>query len=231
MKHHTNHLRSKVKALRSKGLTFSEILSELNASIPKSTMSSWCKDVALPKDYQDKINLLRKNNSAAAREKAVLRNKQILQNRLSRAECTAKEKIEAGDIFFLALVFLYWGEGGKWPARSGLLLGTSDHGMLTTYISLLQKCYSIDPKTMKARLNLRADQDESIIKKFWSEKLGFIEDQFYETAIDKRTVGNKSKRQDYPGVCTITCKGADIQLELQAAADIISRTWGIGAVG
>ena len=52
--------KGKVRKLRAKGKTYSEIMTELNVKLPKSTISDWCRGVSLPKWYQVKIDKLNK---------------------------------------------------------------------------------------------------------------------------------------------------------------------------
>jgi len=56
-------LRKKAIILRKQGRTYSEIQTKLKKSIPKSTLSYWCKDVILPEKYQTRIQKIVLNNA------------------------------------------------------------------------------------------------------------------------------------------------------------------------
>ena len=119
------------------------------------------------------------------------------------------------------LAMLYLGEGAKWKGHSGLLLGSSDSTIILLYISLLEKCYKIKPSRLKCRISYRADQDIRELEKYWSGVTGIPEENFYKTKPDPRTKGKKTKKNDYKGVCVITCAGSHIQLELEEIAKLL----------
>ena len=74
------------------------------------------------------------------------------------------------DMSYNASVMLYWDESGRWPSRSGLYLGSSDYKMLQVYIGLLQLCFNINADSLKARVQLRYDQDIELSEAFWADK-------------------------------------------------------------
>ena len=49
----------KTKELRRQGKTYSEIKAILKTNIPKSTLSSWFKDIRKPKQYLEKVSSTR----------------------------------------------------------------------------------------------------------------------------------------------------------------------------
>ena len=225
--------KKKIILLRENGDSYNDINNTLSLQVPKSTLSYICKDVIMSQEYKDKYSVSQKLRLIGFRELALKKNFELLELRKVSAKHRALKKFNgtSKDMSYIALVMLYWGEGGKWPSRSGLYLGSSDYKMLQVYIGLLQLCFNINADSLKARVQLRYDQDIELSEAFWADKLKINRDNFYPAYKDKKTKGSKTIRKDYHGVCSLTCKGADIQLELQAAADIINKAWGISSVG
>lgn len=64
-------LKTKARKLRSQGKTYLEIRKFLDRDIPKSTLSGWCSNIELPKNYTRKIKTLNKLRLGNARRKAI----------------------------------------------------------------------------------------------------------------------------------------------------------------
>lgn len=214
-------LKEKAIKLRAEGKTFLEIQKRLQITIPKSTLSYWCKSVPLPFEYSNRIKLLNIANSEKGRRVALevnkIKRKQYLDNLVERNKYLSS-LLSNQNIAKIALAMLYLGEGGKWKSHRGLLLGSSDPDIIKIYIKLLQKCYNIPLKKMRARILYRADQDINFLTAFWSRITGIPRYDFYKTKPDPRTIGKKTKKKDYRGVCVVTCGGTEIQLELDIIA-------------
>lgn len=221
---YTKQLKEKVQKLRSKGKTYSEILMVLNIPVPKSTISSWCSDVALPSWYQEKVALINIKNFSKAQRMAWASNKikreRLLNDLLKNNEHLSK-KLHDKDILKMVLAILYLGEGSKWKFHRGLMLGSSDPDIIRLYIRLLELCYNISSEKLKCRVSYRADQDIDYLQKYWSRITSIPLRHFYKTKPDPRTVGKPTKRKEYKGVCVVTCSGTHIQLELEAIPKLI----------
>ena len=216
-------LREKVRKLRSKGKTYSEIRRALDISIPKSTLSNWCQDVVLPDWYNAKIRELNNKSFKKAQVMAwtsIKRKRELHLRKVRRSASAVLRKFNQEDLR-VALAMLYLGEGAKWKGHSGLMLGSSDPNLVLLYILLLKKCYKIRLDQLKCRICYRADQDISELEKYWSAITGVPRENFYKTKPDPRTKGRKTKKVDYKGVCVLTCAGAKIQLELEEIARLL----------
>lgn len=215
-------LREKVIELRRKGRTYLEIQKSLRTSIPKSTLSYWCRDVKLPKEYQERINKIISNKAQKGRAIALIVNKvkreRYLKSLFDRNKYLDKF-LTNQDIAKIALAMLYLGEGAKWRSHRGLQLGSSDPEIIKIYVRLLERCYDIKKEKLRARISYRADQNIEELTNFWSGIIGISKNHFYKTKPDPRTKGRKTKKENYKGVCVINYAGTEIQLEL----DIIAR--------
>jgi len=211
-------LKKQVRDLRVKGRTYSEIKTSLKIKIPKSTLSNWCNGIILPKWYQGKINALNLMNSEKARKIALLTNKikrEILIKQLRNSNKYLSQKIKDKDVLKIILAILYLAEGAKWKSHRGLMLGNTDPTIIKLYIRLLRKCYNIKSENLKCRISYRADQDIVSLQKYWSRLTSIPLKNFYKTKSDPRTIGKPTKKKNYKGVCVLTCKGTNIQLELE----------------
>lgn len=216
-------IKGQARELRAQGKTYSEIKSALNINNPKSTISSWCQGVDLPLWYNEKINSLNHESFNKARKIAWVSNQKKREDLLKSIGDKAKKTLSffnEKDIENLKIVLaiLYLGEGAKWKGHSGLMLGSSDPNIILLYIELLRRCYNIKPNQMACRISFRADQDIKKLEKFWSQTTNIPPEKFYKTIPDPRTIGKKTLKTDYMGVCVVTCKGVDIQLELEQIA-------------
>ena len=216
-------IRKQVRKLRSRGKTYTEIQQFLDISMPKSTLSDWCRDVILPDWYTAKIKDLNRKSFTKAQAMARVSMKRKRELFLEKVRQEAKHVIKKLNLEALKIILaiLYLGEGAKWKSHSGLLLGSSDPVVVLLYISLLEKCYKIRKDQMRCRISYRADQNIRKLEAYWSNITGILKENFYKTKPDPRTIGKRTKKSDYRGVCVVTCAGSHIQLELEEIAKLL----------
>lgn len=215
--------KNKILELRSRGMTYNEIKTALKLDIPKSTLSYICHNVDLPKSYGTKISRLNKNNLIKAQRMAVEANKTkrlLFIDNINRKNQELVKNL-GKDSLKIALAMLYLGEGSKWKSHRGLMLGSSDPNVILLYVNLLKVCYEIDKHRLGCRVQYRADQDIRKLERYWSKTTGIPLRNFYKTKPDPRTVGKPTRRNDYMGVCVVTCGGTEIQLELASLAETL----------
>ena len=216
-------IREKVRKLRSKGKTYTEIRQALDLSMPKSTLSNWCQGVILPNWYTTKIRELNRKSFKKAQVMAwasMRRKRELFLNKVRREAKKVIKKLNLENLK-IVLAMLFLGEGAKWKGHSGLLLGSSDPQIILLYITLLERCYKIKSNQLKCRISYRADQNIRELENYWSNVTGIPEENFYKTKPDPRTVGKKTEKNDYKGACVVTCAGSYIQLELEEIAKIL----------
>ena len=216
-------LRGKVRKLRARGKTYSEIKQALDIYTPKSTLSNWCQGVVLPNSYTVKVQELNRKSFTKAQKMAwasMRRKREVFLKKVQQEADRVVERLNLENLKII-LAILYLGEGAKWKSHSGLLLGSSDPIIVLLYISLLKKCYQIKLNQLKCRISYRVDQNIRELEKHWSNITKIPKENFYKTKPDPRTKGKKTKKNDYKGVCVITCAGSHIQLELEEIAKIL----------
>ena len=220
-----NNLKQRVIALRKKGKTYSEIYSALNISTPKGTLSSWCKDVPLPKGYSQRIKKLNELNLIKARTFAQERARRVRQREIEtiHSENAHLAKVlKDNDVAKIALAMLYLGEGGKVRKRGAIFFGNSDPLVVSLFLNFFRKVYKINESKFRCTLMCRADQDIKGLEKMWSKVTKIPLSQFYKARIDPRTVGRPSKKKNYKGVCRIDYFSAKIFADLLEIPKILN---------
>lgn len=218
-------LRKKVAGLRKVGKTYSEIQQILGVKIPKSTLSYWCQSIPLPPEYGPKVNLLNLANCEKGRAIATIVNRYKREEFLKSLQDRNSNLLKNVDkgVLKMLLAMIYACEGSRWKVHRGLILGNTDPDLINFYIFLLKTCYPdiINHDCLRCRIGCRADQDVEELQKFWSNVTGVPPEHFYKTRPDSRTIGKKTKKPDYKGVCVVSCRGTEIQLELEIIAKMI----------
>ena len=218
-------LRNKAVQLRKKGRTYGEINKIVHSNIPKSTLSYWCKGIVMNKTQQKRRVILQLKNIKRAQEKARAVHKKNRDRYLKSIESrnTHLEKfLKKKEIAKLLLAMLYLGEGAKWKSHRGLQLGSSNPEIVKLYLKLLEQCFGVRRKTLKAMIYHRADQNLNSLIRFWSKCIGIPALNFYKSKPDVRTKGQKTWKE-YRGVCAVFGPGTDIQLELETIAKLFFR--------
>lgn len=218
-------LRKKVIKLRKLGKTYLEIQNNLKTTIPKSTLSYWCTNVKLPKEYQERIREIVLDNAQKGRAIALIVNR-VKREKYLRSVFERNKYLTTilknKDAAKIALVMLYLGEGSK-TRRGSLQFGNSDPFIISLFLHLLRYCYNIDESKFRCTLQCRADQNIKKLEKLWSNVTKIPSSQFYKARIDPRTIGKPSKKLDYKGVCCIDYFSADLFIELIQIPKIIHR--------
>ncbi len=216
--------KNQVIKLRKKGMTYAEIQSILNMSIPKSTLSHWCKNIKVPDSYKKKLKDLQDNNLYKARvaalqvlkEKNNNRDNKLFENNKHLSVCLLNK-----DVAKIILSILYL-EGTR-KQRSSLTFGNSDPLIISLFLKTLRFVYKIDESKFRCTLQCRADQNIDDLQNFWSNITSIPLNKFYKARIDPRSVGKESKNLNYKGVCRINYFSAEIFNELMIIIKIIGK--------
>lgn len=212
----------KARKLRTEGRTFSEIQNVLGLKIPKSTLSYWFKDIEMSVEYRRKISKINYLSLRKAQESWA----QKIRDERIKSESILKSKnlhliykIDI-DVAKIILATLYLAEGAK--RHGALQLGSSDVGIIRIFLKLLKKCYQISIDDIRCRISYRSDQDINFLTDYWSKNTGVPTANFYKTIPDPRTIGIKTKRGDYNGVCVVyILKSSKIHQELSVISHIL----------
>lgn len=221
----SQELKEKIINLRKLGKTYTEINKLLNDHIPKSTLSYWCNDLALPLGYGRKVQEYNKFNLEKAREASLISKRICRENNIKRIiqeNSHLVGHLKNRDIAKIVLTVLYMTEGSRSANRS-ITFGNSDPLIVGLFLNLLRFYYVIDESKFRCTLQCRADQNIKELENFWSNITGISLDKFYEARVDSRTIGKPSKKKDYKGVCRINYFSAKIYHELVNVAKLICK--------
>lgn len=211
--------------LRKTGKSYGEIFQIIDQNIPKSTVSTWCKDIKISEKYLQKIRKINQNNLAKARLKANEMNKIIRQNYLKEIDknnLAFAEKIDDFDTGMIALAMLCLGEASKAKTNhKSFTLGSSDPRIIVIFLKLLKRMKDFDQSKLRATLQCRADQNLLNLENYWQKISGIPKNQFYKPRIDKRTIGKPTRKINYHGVLVIDYYDRKTQLVLESLAELV----------
>jgi transcriptional regulator with XRE-family HTH domain len=194
----------RAKELRAQGFTYDEIAAAVGAS--KSSVSVWCRDVAVDAEAWGARRLASRNFGARTRP----------PNRLQRAKA---EQIEAGcregaarigalterDLL-VAGAALYAGEGSKTGLETRF--GNSDPRMVALFMDWLRRCVGVDESQLRVRLYLHEGLDLDAAEEFWSGVTGIPRSRF---RTPYRAVADATRRtsKHVHGCATVIAIGAE----------------------
>jgi len=189
--------KDKVIKLRLKGLSYRQIKEK--TGISKSTLSGWLENYPLsperikelrdlsPRRIENFINTMRKKR----------------EDRLKEAYRNAKREVGklSNRDFFIAGLFLYWGEGGK--TGGTVVLSNTDPTMLKFFLRWL-KCFNVSKDRIKAKVHLYADMDEKKTLRFWSKELDIPLSHFNKSYLKKTNLSGISYKNGFGhGTCQV----------------------------
>jgi len=216
--------KNKVISLRKKGKTYSEIKKIIGKDIPKSTLSFWCNGIKLPEYYEIRISDIKKKNLAYAQLMASKSKQKSRENYFSKIEKDNKNLtvfLKNEKVAKLLLATLYLAEGGK-KTKGSVMFGNSDPGIIKLFLNLLHFVYPVDDSKFRCTVQCRADQDINKLEIFWQKITNVPVNQFYKTRIDSRSIGKRTMKVDYKGVCKIDYFSADIFYNLMIIGKLIT---------
>jgi len=218
-------LKNKVIKLRKQNKTYQEIRDILCIVTPKSTLSTWCKGVLMSDFYKIKVHKINIKHLKKIRQLAVQSNKkkqeELYEELISKNKFLVKYLDK--NVCKLLLSILYLAEGSKHKSTRHLRLGNSSPLVIKLYLKLLYKCFSMNKDKFRITILCRADQNIKKLESFWGTITNINRKQFYKTRIDKRTIGKKTIKKDYKGVCVIDYFDTKIQLELELLSEQIEK--------
>lgn len=189
--------------LRKQGKSYSQIKKILGIS--KGTLSCWLKDYPLSKQ---RIKELRDDN-----EQRIEKFRETMRKKKERKLLKVYEEQKkiifpfTKRDFFIASLFLYWGEGGK-TRFNDISISNTDPSVLKFFINSLIKNFKISKKQLKISLHLYEDMNIEKEMKFWSQCLNIPISQFYKPYIKKTNKSNINHKGGFGhGTCNVQLNG------------------------
>ncbi len=178
--------RAKAITLRQQGQSIGAIAAQLHVS--KSTVSGWCRDIALSPAALEKIAKQSKAKSTAAllhysETKRRARQKAIESSHVEGVRRLGK--LSERDIYCLGLG-LYWGEGYKKGSQE-FGFTNSDPQMVKFYLYWLQVVFGVTKQNLIFRISINTAHKERLdeVHHFWIQLLGVDEEQFTKASLIK----------------------------------------------
>jgi hypothetical protein len=179
-------LREKARALRQNGESIRTISQKLKAS--KSTVSYWCRNIALTPEQMRKLSLQKEKGAHLGRLRAAEKKRAIRIKAVKLA--TNKGSADVGkmnrrDLFMLGLA-LYWGEGYK-SGNEECGLTNSDPAIIKTFIIWLRKIYTITSPDLILRISINEGHRRRLkeVQIHWVKVTGIPLNQFTKTSFIK----------------------------------------------
>jgi predicted transcriptional regulator len=197
--------KSKAIELRRKGMSYSQIKTELGIS--KSTLSDWLCEMPLSKERISQLGSLNpmrieryRNTMKLKREKRW----EVVYKKVSRniGKLNNRE-------LYIAGLFLYWGEGGK-TERFSLSFSNTDPEMMVFMVKWMKKALGIKVRDMHVKIHLYKDMEVENFENFWSRKLRISRKMFEKPYIkDSKLVDLSYKNGFGKGTCNIRVYNRD----------------------
>ena len=196
-------VKNKALKLRRIGHSYSEISTLCH--ITKSTAQVWTHAVEITAEGKKRILIIRDSGRKKA---GMVHHAKKIQTEVDAREW-ARKKVSSvtftPTLMQIVLACIYYCEGGK-DTRSGLIFTNSDPIMMKSFVSMLEQSFGVERKTMKIGMHLHSYHNEDIMKKFWSNLLGFQSSQFNKTFWKKES--GITIREGYKGCVNVRVGGA-----------------------
>src|SRR3989344_8755115 len=210
MKKNYELLKNQAQSLRKTGKSYGDIASKL--AVPKSTLSLWLRDFPLSQEqktklYTKQIQILTLGPNSQ-RQRRIREINAILEK--------AKGEIQfplSDQTLLLMGAALYWGEGSK---GNKMQVTNSDPALILFTIRWIEKVFGISSRELKAKLNIYPQQNELLIKKFWSSLTGIPIKNFGKSYVKPFSKGYKKNNLYY----------GTIRIEVPKSGDYIHRVYG-----
>ncbi|MBI5732236.1 MAG: hypothetical protein HY982_02655 [Candidatus Magasanikbacteria bacterium] len=214
-------LREEAVALRKKGMSYSQIKSELK--IPKSTLACWLQGMPLS---EERINELRgrsvvriekfRNTMLKKREKRLMEIYKLEKEKFP--SLSKREQMIAG-------LALYWGEGSK-SDWSKIALANTDPGILKFFAHWLVDLYDVERKNFRVSLQLYKNMDMQKKLNYWSKELGINRKQFTKPYIKCSSSNRINHRGSFGhGTCTIAVYSVLLKEKIMTQLKILAESY------
>lgn len=207
-------VKGKVRQLRRKGLSLSQISQETN--VPRATIRTWIRDINLSKDQ---IKTLKNRVQQFLQEGRIKFQKKQKNKRIEEEkELIKRGTDEIGQLtsreFLIAGISLYWAEGFKNKHEYRLGFCNSDPYMIKFYIYWLKKNLKIKKEQLIVRLTLNYSYKDKTDKmqNYWSDVTGVPLDQFTKPFFQTSKWKKHYNTQNYHGVLRIHVRDSLNQL-------------------
>lgn len=193
-------LKKKIRALRTKGLSFTDLSRKFG--VAKSTLHYWLADLPpsrFQRDPQFRLRHLARIRPLANR--AIRAKKMVRVAAIKNKVQQEVDKISLNNpgVQKALAAMLYWAEGNK---TSAFRFANTDPALALLFLTLLRDTFKIDEREIKVTLYLHHYHNVAKTRDFWSKLLDVPKSQFAKVYIKSRK-NTKRKRKNFVGICFI----------------------------
>lgn len=193
---YVGNLEWKIKAqeLRKKGLSYNEILKIV--PVPKSTLSGWCRDIAL--NEKQALRLFKNKLSGSAKGRIIGAKRQQAKRLNQIQELLEKGRGEIGHLSkrdrFISGISLYAAEGTKRDKMCSF--ANSDPQLIFFMSRWFREFCNIPEPRLRGAIWIHDGLDIEVAKKYWSKITDIPLSQFHKTYIAKNKTDSKKVRKN-----------------------------------
>lgn len=178
--------------LRKAGRSINEIVNALGAK--KSTVSYWCRDIALTQAQIMRLAHKQDKRGAIGRLRAAEAKRALRLQNIAHAQRLGESDVgvlSQRDVYMLGLA-LYWGEGYK-KGNEECGITNSDPAIVLLFIRWLKQVTGLDTSALILRVSLNQSHQNRIreVEEYWSQVTKIPREQFTRASIIK----TKSKKE------------------------------------
>ncbi|PIT97094.1 hypothetical protein COT77_03185 [Candidatus Berkelbacteria bacterium CG10_big_fil_rev_8_21_14_0_10_41_12] len=197
--------KERARVLRHKGKGLKSIANMLG--VAKSSVFLWCKDICLTKSQLDALKSRLNAPKLGALANKVKRQKEIQEiRRRSKAEFVRLNTEDSDRLRDIGTIF-YWAEGAKTGRQIDFT--NSDPQVIKLIMLWLRKIHKVPEEKFRAAIYYHADQDEKMIKRYWSSITRIPQHQFHKSIFKKEGTGHR-KNILYNGTCKVRVCDSDL---------------------
>lgn len=198
-------------------LSYSAIKQKLG--VPKSTLSYWLRELPLDEDQIKALQRTSWKKGEASRERyrnTMRQKKQLLEERFY--ENYSKEFDDLSkEVFFVAGLMLYLGEGDK-KVSHRIALSNTDPKLIVFFIHWLEDYFDTKKSEIRIQLHLYENMDLEKEQNFWQNTLGLPDSQFYKMSVRKLQKTSFSYKDSIRhGTCEVYALGVERKIKLSMA--------------
>jgi len=210
----------KLKAieLRKKGLSYSEIQKQVEAS--HSSLSLWLSDIKLTDEQMNRLS--RKGDEARKLGSLALKNQRLERtSEIIKKASSEIENLSLKDLMLIGIT-LYWAEGSKQkehdPSKQ-VIFSNSDPKMIQIFLKWLKECLGIPSERIVFEIYIHKTHKKSIeeLSTYWSNVTGFPISKLQKVYYKKNKVHSirKNRGIDYSGVLRVSVtKSTDLNRQI-----------------
>ena len=182
------------RTLRKKGYSINQIVKE--ASLTKSSVSLWVRDIVLTKAQKNKLSERGRSMESIEKRRLIrLSNEQVKRQIIIDEAKKDFIRISLEELKLIGII-LYLGEGGK-TERGTARLSNSDPLIIKIMMRFFREICKVPEEKFRGNIHTFAHVDVNKTEEYWSKVSGIPKSQFHKTYI-KASSASLQKRYTLP---------------------------------